>query len=141
VPFHKHSHTPDDLPGIAHALIRAFPIERVFLFDGPMGSGKTTLIKSICRELGFDGETSGPTFSIVQEYNNSNLQIFHFDLYRLKNSEQLLDIGFEDYLHSGAYIFIEWPDLAKEFLSGYPKVIVRIELTKDGREINAYTSK
>ena len=81
-----------------------------------MGSGKTTLIKEICKALGSTDHMSSPTFSIVNEYKYTGGKIFHFDLYRLKNLEELLDIGFEDYVYSQNYCLIEWPQLAERYL-------------------------
>jgi ATPase, YjeE family len=85
---------------------------QVVLFKGPMGSGKTTLIKSICKHLNFKDNISSPTFSLVNIYeNSSNNIIYHFDLFRIKNLEEALDIGIEEYLDSGNKCFIEWPEI------------------------------
>ncbi len=90
---------------------------RVCLFDGEMGSGKTTLIKAICRNLGVPEEQmSSPTFGIVNEYQGDSETIYHFDLYRLKHIGELIDIGFMEYVDSGNYCLIEWPELVKSFL-------------------------
>jgi tRNA threonylcarbamoyladenosine biosynthesis protein TsaE len=90
---------------------------KIWLFDGEMGTGKTTLIKAVCRNLGVSEEQmSSPTFSIVNEYTGKDGLIYHFDLYRLKHIGELFDIGFEEYLDSGNYCLIEWPELAKSFL-------------------------
>lgn len=102
--------------------------ERVFLFDAPMGAGKTTFIKAICHYFGVMDTMSSPTYSIVNEYStSSDLKIYHFDLYRLKDSEELFDIGFEDYLNSNHYLFIEWPELTAPFLTSYVRIIIKIE--------------
>jgi len=102
--------------------------ERVFLFDAPMGAGKTTFIKSLCQSLSVIDTMSSPTYSIVNEYNtNSSLKLYHFDLYRLKSSEELFELGFEDYVSSGNYLFIEWPELAIPFLDSYLRIIIRTE--------------
>ena len=83
---------------------------KVLLFYGDMGVGKTTIIKEICKELGTDDITSSPTFSIVNEYITSNGDtIYHFDFYRLNNEEEAYNIGVEDYFHTDAWCFIEWP--------------------------------
>ncbi len=84
--------------------------ERVFLFFGEMGAGKTTLIKELCQVLGVTDTASSPTFSIVNEYNSANGVVFHFDFYRLKDETEALDLGYEDYFYSGNYCFIEWPE-------------------------------
>ena len=89
----------------------------IVLFKGPMGSGKTTLIKSICKYLNFNDNISSPTFSLVNTYENStNNIIYHFDLFRIKNLEEALDIGIEEYLDSGNKCFIEWPEKINELL-------------------------
>ncbi|MBI2722868.1 MAG: tRNA (adenosine(37)-N6)-threonylcarbamoyltransferase complex ATPase subunit type 1 TsaE [Bacteroidetes bacterium] len=96
---------------------------KVFLMDGQMGAGKTTLIKEICKTLGSTDNFSSPTFSIINEYNYPNGKIFHFDLYRIKNMAELMDLGFDEYVYSGQYCFIEWPELAEEFLKeGFVKI-------------------
>lgn len=90
---------------------------KIWLFDGEMGTGKTTLIKAICKNLGVDEkQMSSPTFAIVNEYQGDSSKIFHFDLYRLKHLGELLDIGFDEYISSGNYCFIEWPEQARNFL-------------------------
>lgn len=102
--------------------------ERIFLFDAPMGAGKTTFIKSLCKSLNVIDTMSSPTYSIVNEYfTASNLKVYHFDLYRLQSSEELFEIGFEDYLSSGNYLFIEWPELALPFLDSYLRIIIKTE--------------
>jgi tRNA threonylcarbamoyladenosine biosynthesis protein TsaE len=102
--------------------------QRVFLFDAPMGLGKTTFIKSICSYVGVIDTMSSPTYSIVNEYHTeSKLKVFHFDLYRLKSVEELFELGFDEYLSSGNYLFIEWPKLAESFLNSYLRIIIKIE--------------
>lgn len=102
--------------------------ENVFLFDAPMGSGKTTFIKSLCRVLGVDEAISSPTYSIVNEYKtNGGRSIFHFDLYRLKSENELYDFGFEEYLEKRAFVFIEWPELALPFLEHFMRIVMKTE--------------
>ncbi len=91
--------------------------KRIFCFDGPMGVGKTTLIKQICEEMHVVDYVNSPTFSIVNVYETQDKQeIYHIDLYRLKNMQEAMDIGIEDYLYSNQYCFIEWPNLIKDIL-------------------------
>ena len=91
--------------------------KHVFCFEGPMGVGKTTLIKQICEEMNVVDYVNSPTFSIVNVYETQDRQeIYHIDLYRLKNMQEAMDIGIEDYLYSNQYCFIEWPNLIKDIL-------------------------
>lgn len=84
---------------------------KTFLFYGKVGAGKTTLIKSLAKHLEVTDTISSPTFSLVNEHiTASGDKFYHFDLYRLNDVEETLDIGIVDYLDSGAWIFIEWPD-------------------------------
>lgn len=110
--------------------------ERVFLFEAPMGAGKTTFIKSLCTRLGVIDTMSSPTYSVVNEYaTGDHHRIYHFDLYRLKSSMELLEIGFEEYLDSGNYLFIEWPELALPLIGSHVKV--NIELNRNIRYLCA----
>jgi tRNA threonylcarbamoyladenosine biosynthesis protein TsaE len=102
--------------------------ERVFTFEAPMGSGKTTFIKSICHLLNVTDTMSSPTYSIVNEYHTqSNVKLFHFDLYRLKSQEELFELGFYEYLNSGNYVFIEWPELAADYLNSFVRIIINTQ--------------
>lgn len=100
----------DELQKAAIDILNTFPEERIFLFYGNMGAGKTTFINALCNELGVTDHTSSPTFSIVNEYDSESGTLFHFDFYRLKNEVEALDMGYEEYLYSGNYCFIEWPE-------------------------------
>ncbi|MBS1650763.1 MAG: tRNA (adenosine(37)-N6)-threonylcarbamoyltransferase complex ATPase subunit type 1 TsaE [Bacteroidetes bacterium] len=114
--------------------------QKIILFSAPMGAGKTTLIKEICRQLGSVDNLSSPTFQIVNEYLGSKGSIYHFDLYRIKNSIELIDIGIEDYLFSDNYCLIEWPDIVKEFLpKNYLEVLISVK--NDERKITLINHK
>lgn len=118
---------PSGLPAVAKALLDFAAPHRIFLFDAPMGAGKTTLIKELCRQLGSTDAFSSPTYSIVNEYSSPNGKLFHFDLYRIKDQEELLDLGVEDYLDGKHYCFLEWPELAENFLDkNYVKVLIHV---------------
>ena len=106
-----------EAPDIARLILQSHSEHRVFALHGELGAGKTTLIKALCEALGVADATSSPSFAIVNEYRMADDRpVYHFDLYRLRDSRELLDIGFEEYLDSGAYCFIEWPELADELL-------------------------
>jgi tRNA threonylcarbamoyladenosine biosynthesis protein TsaE len=118
------------LPEVAHALLGVFPDARVFAFTAEMGTGKTTFIKQLCLSLGVTDAMSSPTFSIVNEYRSqSGSSIYHFDFYRLKSAEEAFDAGLHEYLHSGSYCFVEWPELAPEIL---PPDSISVTITLDG---------
>ena len=99
-----------ELDDAAQKIIEYAGSQKTFLFYGDMGAGKTTLIKSLCKQLGTNDNVASPTFSIVNEYNAPGRNIYHFDFYRLKTQTEALDMGFEEYLYSGNYCFIEWPE-------------------------------
>ena len=89
----------------------------IIRIDGEIGSGKTTLIKSLCKSLGVRENVSSPTFSLVNEYLiNKKDKVFHFDFYRIKNSHEALDIGLEDYLESNHLCILEWGQIVSEYL-------------------------
>jgi tRNA threonylcarbamoyladenosine biosynthesis protein TsaE len=103
------------------------PSGRVFAFYGQMGAGKTTFIKAICSELGVSDIVQSPTFSIINEYKTKAGElVFHFDFYRIRSIIEVFDIGYEDYLYSGNYCFIEWPELVESLL---PENTVRIYIS------------
>lgn len=88
-----------------------------FAFYGAMGAGKTTFITALCKALSATDLVSSPTFSIVNEYGCSTGDlIYHFDFYRIKNAEELYDIGFEEYISNDNWCFIEWPEKAEELI-------------------------
>jgi len=100
----------DELKDTAQKLIGFAGSEKIFLFYGDMGAGKTTFIKFLCACLGTNETVTSPTFSIVNEYQGAESKIYHFDFYRLKNESEALDMGYEEYFYSDNYCFIEWPE-------------------------------
>lgn len=116
----------------ARIFISQMGANKIFLFNGNMGVGKTTFIKSICKELGIKDTVNSPTFSIINEYKtNDNIIIYHFDCYRINKIEDALEIGIEEYLESGNICFIEW---AENIASLLPDnfVTIQIEENEDG---------
>ncbi|MES2629416.1 MAG: tRNA (adenosine(37)-N6)-threonylcarbamoyltransferase complex ATPase subunit type 1 TsaE [Bacteroidota bacterium] len=107
----------EELPELARQLVPEIRKHRIVLFNAVMGTGKTTLIAELCRQLGCTTEASSPTYSLVNEYESADGIVCHFDLYRLKSMEEAMDIGFEDYLDSGNICLVEWPDVAMGLIS------------------------
>ncbi|WP_319479845.1 tRNA (adenosine(37)-N6)-threonylcarbamoyltransferase complex ATPase subunit type 1 TsaE [uncultured Draconibacterium sp.] len=129
--YSKKINSLDELEIAAKEIITAFSDDRVFAFYGKMGAGKTTFIQSICRALGSDDNVTSPTFSLINEYNTADLDsIFHFDFYRIKDIEEAYDLGYEDYIYSGNYCLIEWPEMIESLLPE-KMVEVKIEVQDD----------
>lgn len=120
----------ESLPAAAAWLIENAGDKRVFVFQAPMGAGKTTFIKAICTFLQVEDSTSSPTFSIVNEYHSENGPIYHFDFYRLKSEQEAFDLGYEEYFYSGDYCFIEWPEKIPNLIPE-DAAIVKIEVAED----------
>jgi len=116
-----------NLSKTAHELLQASLDCKIWLFKGEMGSGKTTLIKAVCKELGLRDLVSSPTFSIINEYKYQNEPLYHFDFYRIKNLEEAVQIGIEEYFYSKSYCFIEWPELIMPVLSS-EYLVINIEV-------------
>ncbi|GAB4016162.1 tRNA (adenosine(37)-N6)-threonylcarbamoyltransferase complex ATPase subunit type 1 TsaE [Spirosoma migulaei] len=119
----------DELDTVAHQLLAEGRQRPVWLLDGEMGAGKTTLIKALCRALGVVSTVQSPTFSIVNEYTtHEGHSVYHFDCYRLRNEAEALDIGIEEYFASGDYCFIEWPE---RIMSLWPALYYQVQLSVD----------
>jgi tRNA threonylcarbamoyladenosine biosynthesis protein TsaE len=122
----------EEINSVAKKIISEKP-NKVILFNGNMGVGKTTLIKALAAELGVSKATSSPTFSLVNEYQaNDNQIVYHFDVYRLNSESEALDMGIDEYLYSGHWCFIEWaekiPNLIPEEHSQ-----IHLSLNADGK--------
>ena len=107
---------------------------KVVIFKGGMGFGKTTLIKALVRALGSTDNVSSPTFSLVNPYEGANDKIYHFDFYRIKNEEEAFDIGFEEYLYSGDWCFIEWAERVEKYLPETYTIVELIQIDKNHRK-------
>lgn len=122
----------DEIGKAAQEFVAAMGDRTVFAFYGKMGAGKTTFIKAVCEELGVEDVINSPTFAIVNEYVDGRGEpIYHFDFYRIKNQQEVLDIGYEDYVYSGNVCFMEWPELIENLLPD-DAVKVTIEEEMDG---------
>ena len=103
--------TIKELEELSLILLKNSGENKIYIFQGDLGSGKTTLIQKMVKNLGSEDDVTSPTFSIINEYKINDDRIYHMDLYRLKTIEEAQDIGIFEYLDSGNYCFIEWPEL------------------------------
>jgi tRNA threonylcarbamoyladenosine biosynthesis protein TsaE len=124
------TYTQNEIGKVAEQLLKN-SVSKTFLFYGNMGVGKTTLIKELTKQLGVMETSSSPSFSIVNEYDTPRGAIYHFDFYRIKNINEAFDIGLEDYLYSGNYVFIEWPEKIEKLLPENANKL-KIEINKNG---------
>ena len=107
----------------------------IFLLKGNLGAGKTTFTQFLLKKLGSNDEVSSPTYAIVNEYHSPKGKIFHFDLYRMKNIDEVYDIGMEEYLDNAFLCIIEWPEIYEEELADFPHHEMKIENLGDERVI------
>jgi len=121
-----------NLPAAVRKLLKLSGNSRLFAFYGPMGAGKTTIIKAICEVLGAVDLVSSPTFTIVNEYRTFNGEsLYHIDFYRIKKRDEVFDFGAEEYLSAGSYCFIEWPELIEDML---PPGTVKVRISVGDNE-------
>ena len=126
-----------ELPAFASQFLEKYSHPRIFLFEAEMGCGKTTFIQELLRQMGVENPNGSPTYSIVNEYTTPNYgKIYHFDLYRIQDEEEIYDIGMEEMLFDGAYCFIEWPQVCAAIL---PKNVVHISITLDDHHHRLFT--
>jgi len=137
--FSKQINALEELPQIAAEFLAAFRNERIFAFYGKMGAGKTTFIKALCRAMGSTDNITSPTFALVNEYDTVLPQrIYHFDFYRVKDMTEAMDLGFDDYIESGNYCFMEWPERIESLL---PDQLVEVLLEETGPGKRLLTAK
>ncbi len=121
----------EDLPEVTSRIVEEYSDYRIFALTGEMGVGKTTFTKAFCTALGVDNEVNSPTFAIANIYDSTNFgEIYHFDFYRLNNRREALDIGLFEYLDSGNYCLMEWPDIIIDDIP-LPYVEIKIQHTDD----------
>lgn len=117
-----------DLPEAADQFVKNMGDATIYAFNGEMGAGKTTFINALCRRLGVEEDvTNSPSFAIINEYRSDTTAelIYHFDLYRLEDIEEALDLGVEDYFDSGALCLLEWPERIADIL---PDDTVKVDI-------------
>lgn len=111
------SKSPEETQELGRKIGSDLEDKDIVLFFGELGSGKTQLIKGICTALGVKQVVNSPTFIIVNEYDASgSIWVYHFDLYRLKSADEVIDLGLNDYLNNRGIILVEWPELIEDIL-------------------------
>ena len=120
-----HTHSEGETEAVGEALARTLEAGAVIAFTGDLGAGKTAFTRGLARGLGLTGRVTSPTFTIVNEYEGGRLPLFHFDMYRLESSDELFDIGWEDYLRRGGVCAVEWSEKVSGALTGALRVDIR----------------
>jgi len=129
--------TLQDLPHVVATFLKIIKNKKVIAFYGEMGVGKTTFIKELCHQLGVIGNINSPTFSIVNEYETESKNIiYHFDFYRIKDENEVMDLGYEDYFYSNNYCFIEWPEKIDNLLT---QNIVKVSIVQNNKNKRVIT--
>ncbi|WP_251446855.1 tRNA (adenosine(37)-N6)-threonylcarbamoyltransferase complex ATPase subunit type 1 TsaE [Vermiculatibacterium agrestimuris] len=120
-----HTHSEGETEAVGEALARTLEPGAVIAFTGDLGAGKTAFTRGLARGLGLTGRVTSPTFTIVNEYEGGRLPLFHFDMYRLESSDELFDIGWEDYLRRGGVCAVEWSEKVSDAMTGALRVDIR----------------
>ena len=128
------THSPEETENLGEALGRRLPAGTVLAYRGELGAGKTAFTRGLARGLGCTEPVTSPTYTIVNEYLGGRLPLFHFDMYRLRSSDDLWDIGWEDYLDRGGVCAVEWSENVADALEGAVTVTIR-KLSDTAREI------
>jgi len=134
------THGPEETEEIGIRLARSLQRGDVIAFRGDLGAGKTAFTRGVARGLGIEEMVTSPTFTIVNEYLNGRMPLFHFDMYRLSSSDDLFDIGWEDYLSRGGVCAVEWSENVDDALEGAIMITIRYlgecdrEITIEGGE-------
>jgi tRNA threonylcarbamoyladenosine biosynthesis protein TsaE len=116
-----------ELPEAVRILLNHTGEKRLLAFYGSMGSGKTTIIKAVCKSLGAIDSVTSPTFTLVNEYKTADgNSLYHLDFFRIKKRDEVFDFGIEEYFSSGSFCFMEWPELIEDIL---PPETVKIKIT------------
>jgi tRNA threonylcarbamoyladenosine biosynthesis protein TsaE len=122
-----YTNSPEETESIGEQLASRLPPGTVIAFLGDLGAGKTAFTRGLARGLGAADRVTSPTYTIVNEYLGGKMPLFHFDMYRLGSSDELFDIGWEDYLERGGICAVEWSENVSDAMEG--ALTVRIEKT------------
>ena len=128
------TNSPEETEKVGAALGKILPAGTILAYRGDLGAGKTAFTRGLARGLGYADPVTSPTYTIVNEYLGGRLPLFHFDMYRLRSSEDLWDIGWEDYLDRGGVCAVEWSENVEDALEGALTVTIE-KLGEDSRRI------
>ena len=130
-----YTHSERETEAVGRAVGQAIPPHTVIAFTGDLGAGKTAFTRGLARGLGIRDRVTSPTFTIVNEYEGGRLPLFHFDMYRLESSDELFDIGWEDYLARGGVCAVEWSEKVADALTDAIRIDIRLGAGEEERII------
>ena len=128
----KFLHNTEETEQFGAELYHSLPSKYLVFLHGELGAGKTTLVRGYLRAAGYTGAVKSPTYNLVEEYTIARQKIYHFDLYRLNDPEELEWIGIKDYFDQDSICFIEWPDKGRGFLPK-PDTVITLAVHNAGR--------
>ena len=128
------TNSPAQTEAVGQALAKALTPGAVIAYRGDLGAGKTAFTRGLARGLGADEPVTSPTYTIVNEYLSGRMPLFHFDMYRLHSSDELFDIGWDDYLDRGGVCAVEWSENVEDALENAITVAIE-KLGGDSRRI------
>ena len=132
--MHYITHSPEDTEKLGAALAQRLQPGTIIAYTGDLGAGKTAFTRGLAKGLGYTQPVTSPTYTIVNEYLGGRLPLFHFDMYRLASSDDLWDIGWEDYLERGGVCAVEWSENVADAMEDAIRVDIA-KLSDDAREI------
>ena len=129
-------HLPDEQATLAFGerLVASWRTGLVVYLSGDLGAGKTTLVRGVLKGLGYTGAVKSPTYTLIEPYKTQRWQVYHFDLYRLADPQELEYIGAREYFGADTLCLVEWPERGNAFLPG-PDIVIRLEYRQVGRQI------
>lgn len=135
------SKSPEETFEIARQFASGLKAGDIVAFNGDLGVGKTVFVKGICDYLGVTEYVNSPTYTLVNEYHGKEYTVYHMDIYRIEDEDELFNIGFFEFLSEGGIVLMEWAENAEDSLSEYD--VIRVDIKRDGenREIKIYTKE
>ena len=134
-----HSNNTEETERLAYEFARSLKGGEIITLDGDLGAGKTAFVRGLVKGLGITDTVSSPTFTIVNEYRHGTIPVFHFDVYRIGSSDELYDIGWEDYINSDAVIVMEWACIVSDIFEEEPIRVVIDKIPSLGEDVREIT--